>query len=60
MATKWVPWLMDDKAQRVRKLELGREFGTQQQVHDFFAFMHTSHPELVGQHVEFEEVTSDT
>lgn len=51
----WEPWLMKDGKRDVR-LILGRDFKTSDDITQFFAHMHKTHPNLVGKHIEFEEV----
>lgn len=53
--TYWEPWLMQN-GRRVEKLQLGRTFANKEEITDFFTYMHKTHPELVGEHIEFEEI----
>jgi hypothetical protein len=53
---EWVPWLIaDDEKTKLKRLHLGKRFMNREEVSQFFAYMHKTHPHLVGQKISFEQ-----
>ncbi len=56
MSSYWVPWLMKNGKQDVILL-LGERFTSTEQITQFWLHMPRTHPHLVGEHIEFIEMT---
>lgn len=55
---RWKAWLMKDGKRDVPLL-LNRDITTLTEVQDFFRIQPIIHPELNGEHIEFEEIEVD-
>lgn len=53
---RWEPWLMDEEGRRVTRLLIMPTCHTINDIQKFFKNLSITHPTLVGQRIEFEEI----
>lgn len=53
---EWVPYLIaDDEVTKLERLNLGKRFMSQEEISQFFTYMHKTHPHLMGRKISFEQ-----
>lgn len=53
---EWVPYLIaEDERTKLGRLDLGKRFMNQEEISQFFLYMHKTHPHLMGRKISFEQ-----